>query len=172
MGRRGRTAPDDPVDTRPRLARRLAPAVTPEAVALVEQHVDLARFLARQAMRRLPGHVRFDDLHSAALLGLTQAAISFDPARGVPFKNHAWRRIEGAIKDEIERSMRYDASNLPLLGFERSVGEPRRDAGTDGGLAMRRLLATLAARLPRRCRHQPTTMTDPISCALCGRPLV
>jgi RNA polymerase sigma factor for flagellar operon FliA len=50
---------------------------------------------------RVPRHVRHDELVSAGLLGLAQAARSWDPARGVSFEHYARRRIEGAILDEL-----------------------------------------------------------------------
>jgi RNA polymerase sigma factor for flagellar operon FliA len=71
-------------------------------VSLVEAHVPLAdRVVGRVAAAGLPRHVCRDDLRSAALLALYQAAQRFDPARGVPFEHYASRRMRGAVLDEL-----------------------------------------------------------------------
>jgi DNA-directed RNA polymerase specialized sigma subunit len=53
--------------------------------------------------RRLPSHVNRDDLSSAAMLGLAQAARSWDPDRGASFERHATTRIRGALLDDRGR---------------------------------------------------------------------
>jgi RNA polymerase sigma factor FliA len=63
--------------------------------ALVRAHLHLATSAARELARRLPAHVNRDDLSSAALLGLAQAARSWDPERGASFERHAATRIRG-----------------------------------------------------------------------------
>ena len=50
---------------------------------------------------RLPGHVHTDDLISAGMSALFDAATSFDPEFGVPFARFAARRIRGALLDEL-----------------------------------------------------------------------
>ena len=52
-------------------------------------------------MSRVPGHVNRDDLTSAGMMALVQAAQSFDPTRGAAFSTHASTRIRGAIVDEL-----------------------------------------------------------------------
>jgi hypothetical protein len=49
---------------------------------LVRAHLHLASQAVHELARRLPSHVNRDDLSSAAMLGLAQAARSWDPARG------------------------------------------------------------------------------------------
>ncbi len=44
-----------------------------------------------------------DNLHSAGILGLVQAAASFDPEQRVAFRTFAYPRIRGAIVDELRR---------------------------------------------------------------------
>ena len=71
--------------------------------ALIQGHLDMALRLARKFGRRVPRCVRFDELESAALLGLTEAANRYDPTRGEPFVAYAAKRVRGAILDELRR---------------------------------------------------------------------
>jgi RNA polymerase sigma factor for flagellar operon FliA len=71
---------------------------------LVRTHLPLARQAVNEIARRVPGHVNRDDLESAALLGLAQAARTFDPERGASFERHAATRIRGALLDELRGS--------------------------------------------------------------------
>jgi RNA polymerase sigma factor for flagellar operon FliA len=72
--------------------------------ALIRGHIDMAKRLARKVARRVPQSVRRDELESAALLGLTEAATRFDPCRGEPFVAYAAKRVRGAILDELRRA--------------------------------------------------------------------
>ncbi len=70
---------------------------------LIRDHVDMARRLARKIARRVPIVVRRDDLESAALLGLTEAASRYDSTRGEPFVAYAAKRVRGAVLDELRK---------------------------------------------------------------------
>jgi RNA polymerase sigma factor for flagellar operon FliA len=72
--------------------------------ALIRGHVEMARRLARKVARRVPRSILRDELESAALLGLTEAAVRYDPHRGEPFVAYAAKRVRGAILDELRRS--------------------------------------------------------------------
>jgi RNA polymerase sigma factor for flagellar operon FliA len=50
---------------------------------------------------RIPRHVCRDDLISAGMAGLAQAARSYDPERGITFQRFASARIRGALLDEL-----------------------------------------------------------------------
>ncbi len=71
---------------------------------LIRDHLDMARRLARKIARRVPLAVRRDDLESAALLGLTEAANRYDSTRGEPFVAYAAKRVRGAVLDELRRN--------------------------------------------------------------------
>lgn len=69
--------------------------------ALIRSHLPIVQYMVSDLSRRLPKSVRRDELVSAGLLGLTQAARSFDAARGVTFARFARTRINGALLDEL-----------------------------------------------------------------------
>jgi RNA polymerase sigma factor FliA len=89
---------------------------------LVRAHLGLAHHAVGELARRLPAHVNRDDLLSAAMLGLAQAARSWDPERGASFERHAAARIRGALLDELRdadwasRSVRSRARRLQQAG--------------------------------------------------------
>lgn len=68
---------------------------------LVREALPIVGYCVTSLAARVPRHVPHDDLVSAGMFGLAQAAKSWDPARGVPFKHFARRRIEGALLDEL-----------------------------------------------------------------------
>src|SRR5688572_24939601 len=67
--------------------------------SLVREHLPLVAHVVADVMVRVPRHVSRDELTSAALYGLAQAARSFDPDRGAPFEGYARRRMQGALLD-------------------------------------------------------------------------
>jgi RNA polymerase sigma factor for flagellar operon FliA len=72
-----------------------------EEERLVRDNLPLVHYLVAEAAHRIPAHVHRDDLESAAMAGLAQAARSYDADRGVPFDRYASRRIRGALLDEL-----------------------------------------------------------------------
>jgi RNA polymerase sigma factor for flagellar operon FliA len=91
---------------------------------LVRGHLGLVNQAVNELARRVPAHVNRDDLSSAAMLGLAQAARSWDPERGASFERHAATRIRGALLDELRdsdwasRSVRSRARRLQQAGEE------------------------------------------------------
>lgn len=85
---------------------------------LVTAHMPLVGHIVREIMSRIPAHVSRDDLASAGLVALVQAAKSFDPSRGVTFARYAATRVRGATLDELRsidwasRSVRRRAREL------------------------------------------------------------
>ncbi len=71
---------------------------------LVREHLPLVRHAVAEVVGRVPRHVSRDDLESAAMLGLAQAARTFDPGRGIAFERHAGNRVRGALLDELRGS--------------------------------------------------------------------
>ncbi len=71
---------------------------------LILNHLWLVRHLVVKLAARVPPGVDVDNLESAGLLGLVEAAQRFDASRGVDFKAFAALRIRGAIIDEARRN--------------------------------------------------------------------
>ena len=82
-------------------SRTAAQAVRDE---LVVGHLWLVRHIAGKLAARLPTGVDVDNLESAGVLGLVEAAQRFDGGRGVDFKSFASLRIRGAMIDEARRN--------------------------------------------------------------------
>ena len=70
--------------------------------ALVERHAPLVKRIAFHLKRRMPP-ASVEDLIQAGLIGLIEAARSFDGSRGASFETYAGIRIRGAMIDEIRR---------------------------------------------------------------------
>jgi RNA polymerase sigma factor for flagellar operon FliA len=85
---------------------------------LITANIALVGHIVRETMNRIPAHVSRDDLTSAGLTALVQAARGFDPERGVPFARYAATRVRGALLDELRgidwasRSVRRRARDL------------------------------------------------------------
>lgn len=89
----------------PPSARATAPAALSTArEALLLEHVPLVRRIARSMYDRLPHHVEFEELVSAGMLGLVDAAMKFSEERNVQFQTYAHLRIRGAILDALRSS--------------------------------------------------------------------
>jgi RNA polymerase sigma factor for flagellar operon FliA len=113
-----------------------APAVRdPERDRLIAEHVDMARRIAQRVGRRVPAHLREEDLVSAAMIGLAEAADRYDAARGEPFVAFAEKRVRGAVLDELRRGdilprrVRTDARKVgkTIARLEQTLGRPPVD---------------------------------------------
>ena len=97
-----RVRPSCPED--PFVVNRASAGASERQASLVHQYLPLVQHTVAAVAARVPRHVCWDDLVSAGMLGLAEAARSFDPDRGVPFEAFASARIRGALLDEL-RSM-------------------------------------------------------------------
>ena len=68
---------------------------------MITSSLPLVKYLVNRFTAQLPSHLDPQDLSSAAVIGLINAADRFDPARGVQFKTFAEQHIRGAILDEL-----------------------------------------------------------------------
>ena len=66
----------------------------------------------------MPRHAARDDLVSAGMVGLVQAARSYDGSRGVPFHRYAATRIKGALLDELRAN---DWASRPVRAKARQM---------------------------------------------------
>ena len=93
-----------------------------EREKMIEAHLPLVDFLVDRMMTQVPVFVSRDDIRSAALMGLLDAANRFDPRRGVLFKTFAERRIRGAVFDEVRRMDWFSRSMREKQGLlERAI---------------------------------------------------
>ncbi len=115
-----------------------------ERERMIETHLTLVDFLVERMMTQVPAFVNRDDIRSAALMGLMDAANRFDPARGVLFKTFAERRIRGAVFDEVRRmdwfsrSLREKQSRLSKASEElaKKLGREPEDSEVAAELQM------------------------------------
>ena len=85
---------------------------------MIRTNMPLVGYAVSSMAARIPRHVPREDLMSAGMLGLTQAAQAYDPSTGVPFDRFARLRIKGALLDELRsrdwasRSVRRNARRM------------------------------------------------------------
>jgi len=84
------------------------------ARAIVAEHDDMVRGLARSIATELGVLRDLDDLVSCGFEGLLRARERYDASRDVPFEAFAYRRVRGAIYDGV-RTM----GDLPRRALER-----------------------------------------------------
>ncbi len=107
-------------------------APAPDVDELVRETLPLVGHVVREVASRVPAHVDREDLMSAGLLALAQAARSFDPARGVKFTSYAATRVRGALLDEL-RSL--DWASRSVRRRARQVDEARSSLAVTLGRA-------------------------------------
>jgi len=71
---------------------------------LILSHLPLVKHVIGRLLGDLPASVDAENLESAGVLGLVEAASKFDPNRNAQFKTFAYLRIRGAIVDELRRN--------------------------------------------------------------------
>lgn len=74
------------------------------ADALVQRYAPLVKRIAHHLIGRLPETVSADDLIQAGMIGLLEAANSFDLRHGAAFETFAGIRIRGAMLDEVRKN--------------------------------------------------------------------
>lgn len=71
---------------------------------LILDNMQFAQKVVSSMIPHLPSGVDKEDLYSAALLGLTEAAHKFVAARGVSFRTFAYPRIRGSVVDQLRKN--------------------------------------------------------------------
>ncbi len=74
-----------------------------EREKIVLEHVPLLRHIVGRMCFDIPGGLERDDLFGIGMLGLLAAADAWEPERGLQFSTFAYRKIRGAILDELRR---------------------------------------------------------------------
>jgi len=98
--------------------------------ALIRDHLYLVDILVGRMVTQVPSFMNRDDMRSAGMLGLIDAANKFDPGKNILFKTFAEHRIRGAILDEMRkldwfsRSLRDKQNKLSrtMTSLERKLG--------------------------------------------------
>jgi RNA polymerase sigma factor (sigma-70 family) len=103
----------------------------------VLRHLPLVRYVVRR-LRPASSPPELDDLVSAGTIGLIEAVDRYDPNRGVTFATFAYRRIRGAVIEEISTSSTERSLEAPIgeepgytlmdVTVDPSVSEPQSSA--------------------------------------------
>lgn len=98
--------------------------------ALIMSHMAMVKRVASHLKARIPPYMELDELVQVGMIGLIEAARSFDPAKGVGFENFALSRIRGAMLDEVRR-----LSDLPrsAVSFKRSENDATQTLAAELG---------------------------------------
>ena len=115
-------------------------AATTESSAndgLILSHLGYVRHILNRLLVQLPPRVDADNLESAGIVGLIQAARQFDPGRDVEFRTFAYQRIRGAILDELRRNCPLSQQMLQRVAFIR-----RKREHFDGSATIEQLAET------------------------------
>lgn len=103
---------------------------------LIREHMSLVDIVVQRMVPQVPSFMTRDDMTSAAMVGLIDAANKYDATKGAKFRTFAEYRIRGAIYDEMRkldwfsRSLRDKQSQLAqtMLQLERTLGHsPEED---------------------------------------------
>ena len=70
---------------------------------IIKDHLYLVDILVGRMVTQVPSFMNSDDMKSAGMLGLFDAAKRFDASKNIKFKTFAEYRIRGAILDEMRR---------------------------------------------------------------------
>ncbi|MBT8362193.1 MAG: FliA/WhiG family RNA polymerase sigma factor [Deltaproteobacteria bacterium] len=99
---------------------------------LITDNLYLVDILTSRMVTQVPAFMNQDDMRSAGMLGLIDAANKFDPSKNILFKTFAEYRIRGAILDEMRkldwfsRSLRDKQTRI-----SRTIGELEYQLGRD-----------------------------------------
>ena len=111
---------------------------------LITEFAPMARRVALRVARRTPSWIASEDLVSAAMVGLAEAAERYDATRGEPFIAFATKRVRGAVLDELRRgdplsrSARRSARQLgeTMRALEQKLGRPPEDSEVAAALGV------------------------------------
>jgi RNA polymerase sigma factor FliA len=99
---------------------------------LIRDHTAVARRIALKMARRCPDWIAREDLISAGMIGLIEAADRYDGTRAEPFVSFAEHRIRGAILDELRRG---DILPRRVRQLARKIVAAMRELEKDGETA-------------------------------------
>lgn len=129
--------------------------------SLVTDHMTLVKRIAYHLSARMPSSVEIDDLIQAGMLGLIEAANSFDASRGASFETYAGIRIRGAMIDDIRK---HDWTPRSVHHKYREVSDAIHAVESEHGRAAEP--AEVAARLGISIDAYHKILSDSASCRL------
>jgi len=94
--------------------------------ALVEGYRSYARAIAAEVAHKCGSWIEREELENAADLGLVEAAVAFDPGRGVQFTTFSYYRIRGAVFDFLRKV------GMRPSTFEVAANEYMKDVASAG----------------------------------------
>ncbi len=101
-----------------------------DRTTLIKEHLSLVDIITGRMVTQVPSFMNWDDIRSAGMMGLLDAANKFRPEKKILFKTFAEYRIRGAILDEMRkldwfsRSLREKQTsvNRCMTELERELG--------------------------------------------------
>lgn len=101
-----------------------------DRTTLIKDHLYLVDILSGRMITQVPAFMNRDDIRSAGMLGLIDAANKYKPEKKILFKTFAEYRIRGAILDEMRkldwfsRSLREKQTSISrcMTRLERELG--------------------------------------------------
>ena len=98
--------------------------------SLIMAHMAMVKRVAVHLKARIPPFMELDELIQVGMVGLIEAARSFDPTKGYEFEHYALSRVRGAILDEVRRQ-----SFLPrsAVAFNKTENEAVHVLGAELG---------------------------------------
>lgn len=102
---------------------------------IIKDHLYLVDILVGRMTTQVPSFMNSDDMKSAGMLGLFDAAKRFDSSKNIKFKTFAEYRIRGSILDEMRkldwfsRSLREKQNRVAktIVGLELKLGRDPED---------------------------------------------
>lgn len=79
------------------------PAPDDHKSLLIKKHLQMVENIVERMVPQVPSFMSRDDMMSAAMVGLINAAERFDESKGILFSTFAEHRIRGAIFDEVRK---------------------------------------------------------------------
>ncbi len=101
-----------------------------DRTTLIKEHLSLVDIITGRMVTQVPSFMNWDDIRSAGMMGLIDAANKFRPEKNILFRTFAEFRIRGAILDEMRkldwfsRSLREKQTsvNRCMTELERELG--------------------------------------------------
>ncbi len=115
-----------------------------DKTCLIKEHLSMVEVVVDRMITQVPSFMSRNDMKSAAMVGLINAANRFDPQRGYLFKTFAEHRIRGAIFDEVRkmdwfsRSLREKHSRLvdTIAQLEKRLGRSPEEEEMAGEMGL------------------------------------